>query len=72
VVPNKDASQIWTGSMLNDWVARLDTKSGQFTEYLLPRSTNIWRVFVQEVGQKSVLWIGGNHGASIVRVEPLD
>jgi virginiamycin B lyase len=58
--------------MLNDRVARLDTKSGQFTEYLLPRSTNIRRVFVQEVGQKSVLWIGSNHGASIVRVEPLD
>ena len=58
--------------MLNDRVVRLDTKGGQFTEYLLPRSTNIRRVFVQEVGQKSVLWIGSNHGASIVRVEPLD
>ena len=72
VVPNKDASQVWTGSMLNDRVARLDTKSGQITEYLLPRSTNIRRVFVQEVGPKSVLWVGSNHGASIVRVEPLE
>jgi virginiamycin B lyase len=72
VVPNKDASQVWTGSMLNDRVARLDTKSGQITEYLLPRSTNIRRVFVQEVGPQSVLWVGSNHGASIVRVEPLD
>ena len=72
VVPNKDASQVWTGSMLNDRVARLDTTSGQITEYLLPRTTNIRRVFVQEIGQQTMLWVGSNHGASIVKVEPLD
>ena len=72
VAPNKDASEVWTGSMLNDRVVRLDTRSGRFTEYLLPRSTNVRRVFLQETGPKSVLWVGSNHGASIVRVEPLD
>jgi virginiamycin B lyase len=71
-VPNKDASEVWTGSMLNDQVARLDTKTGQVTEYLLPRTTNIRRVFVQETGPRTVLWVGSNHGASIVKVEPLD
>jgi hypothetical protein len=58
--------------MLNDRVARLDTRSGQITEYLLPRTTNIRRVFVEENGQKTMLWVGSNHGASIVKVEPLD
>jgi virginiamycin B lyase len=72
VVPNKDASQVWTGSMLNDRVARLDTRSGQITEYLLPRTTNVRRVFVQEIGQQTMLWVGSNHGASIVKVEPLN
>jgi virginiamycin B lyase len=72
VVPNKDASEVWTGSMLNDQVARLDTKTGQVTEYLLPRTTNIRRVFVQDNGPHTVLWVGGNHTASIVKVEPLD
>jgi streptogramin lyase len=72
VVPTKDASEVWTGSMLNDLVARLDTKTGEITEYLLPRSTNIRRVFVQETGPRPVLWVGSNHGASIVRIEPLD
>jgi virginiamycin B lyase len=72
VAPNGDASQVWTGSMLNDRVARLDTKSGQVTEYLLPRPTNVRRVFVQDNGAKSVLWVGNNHGAAIVKVEPLD
>jgi virginiamycin B lyase len=72
VMPNKDASQVWTGSMLNDLVARLDTMSGKVTEYLLPHSTNIRRVFVVDEGPKTALWVGSNHGASIVKVEPLD
>ena len=72
VVPNKDASEVWTGSMLNDQVARLDTKTGQVTEYLLPHTTNIRRVFVQDNGPRTVLWVGGNHTASIVKVEPID
>jgi virginiamycin B lyase len=72
VVPNKDSSEVWTGSMLNDQVARLDTKTGQVTEYLLPRTTNIRRVFVQDNGPRTALWVGGNHTASIVKVEPLD
>jgi len=62
----------WTGSMLTDRVARLDTKSGQYTEYQLPRSTNIRRVYVDDSKNPGTLWIGSNHGASIVKVEPLD
>jgi streptogramin lyase len=58
--------------MSNDYVSRLDTKSGEITEYLLPRTTNIRRVFVQETGPKPVLWVGNNHGSAIVRVEPLE
>jgi virginiamycin B lyase len=63
---------VWTGSMTTDRVIRLDPKTGKMDEYLLPRSTNIRRVFVDERGPKPVLWIGNNHGASIVKVEPLD
>ena len=37
--------EAWTGSMLTDRVARLDIKSGQYTEYMLPRPTNIRRVY---------------------------
>ena len=73
VATNKDASEVWTGSMLNDLVVRLNTKTGAFTEYLLPRPTNIRRVYVQDVGPgKTAFWAGSNHGASIVKVEPLD
>ena len=72
MVPNKEITQVWTGSMMNDRVARLDTRTGEFTEYLLPRPTNIRHVALQERGSRSVLWVGSNHGASIVKVEPLD
>jgi virginiamycin B lyase len=72
VVPTKGGAEVWTGSMMSDQVSRLDTKSGQFVEYLLPHTTNIRRVFVQETGSRPVLWVGNNHGAAIVKVEPLD
>ncbi len=62
----------WTGSMSSDRVLRLDPKTGQFTEYLMPRFTNIRRMFVDNSGPKPVVWIGNNHGASILKVEPLD
>jgi hypothetical protein len=58
--------------MLNDRVVRLDTKSGDFTEYLLPRTTNIRRVFVDNSTTPVTFWVGSNHGASIVKLEPLD
>jgi virginiamycin B lyase len=64
--------EAWTGSMLTDRVSRLDIKSGQYTEYPLPHSTNIRRVFIDDSKSPGTLWVGNNHGASIVKVEPLD
>lgn len=65
--------EAWTGSMLNDRVARLNPKTGEFVEYLLPRTTNIRRVFVEnQSGPRTTFWVGSNHGASIIKLEPLD
>ena len=64
--------EAWTGSMLTDRVARLDIKSGQYTEYQLPHPTNIRRVHIDDSKNPGTLWVGNNHGASIVKVEPLD
>jgi len=72
VVPSKGAAEVWTGSMLSDQVARLNPKTDEIVEYLLPHTTNIRRVFVQESGARPVLWVGNNHGSAIVKVEPLD
>jgi virginiamycin B lyase len=69
---SKGATEVWTGSMLTDRVVRLNPKSDEIVEYLLPRSTNIRRVFVEDTPARPVFWAGNNHGAAIIRVEPLD
>lgn len=68
VMLDKD-EHAWTGSMTTDRVARLDTRTGRFVEYLLPRSTNIRRVFVDNTATPPTFWVGNNHGASIVKLE---
>ena len=65
-------NEAWTGSMMSDRILRLDTKTGRFTEYLLPNPTNIRRVWVDNSTNPVTFWVGSNHGASIVKVEPLD
>jgi streptogramin lyase len=64
--------EAWTGSMISDQVTRLNTKTGEAINYLLPRTTNIRRVFVDNATTPVTFWVGSNHGASIVKLEPLD
>ena len=71
VVTDKNG-EAWTGSMLSDRVSRLNPKTGEFVEYLLPKTTNIRRVFVDNSTTPVTFWVGSNHGASIVKVEPMD
>jgi len=63
---------VWAGGEYSDRVMRLDPKTGAITEYLLPRFTNIRRVFVDSLTTPSTFWVGNNHGASIVKLEPQD
>ena len=62
----------WAGGEYTDRVLRLSPKSGAIVEYLLPKFTNIRRVFVDNRTTPPTFWVGNNHGASIVRLEPLD
>jgi streptogramin lyase len=63
---------VWSGGEFSDRVLRLDPKTGAIVEYLLPRFTNIRRVFVDNSTTPVTFWVGNNHGASIVKLEPLD
>jgi virginiamycin B lyase len=63
---------IWTGGMTTDRVTRIDQKTGAAVEYFLPKDTNIRRVYVDNTTTPPTFWTGSNHGASIVKVEPLD
>jgi streptogramin lyase len=63
---------VWAGGEYSDRVIRLEPATGVMTEYLLPRFTNIRRVFVDSSTKPATFWVGNNHGASIVKLEPQD
>ena len=64
--------EIWTSGMSTDRVVRLDPDTGQAIEYPLPRPTNVRRVFIDNTTERPTFWVGSNHGASIIKLEPLD
>jgi len=47
-------------------------RTGEAVNYLLPRTTNIRRVHVDNSTTPVTFWVGSNHGASIIKLEPLD
>jgi streptogramin lyase len=66
------SGELWSGSMASDRVLRFDPRTGASIEYLLPRQTNVRRVFVDDSTTPVTFWAGSNHGASIVSLQPLD
>jgi len=62
----------WGGGMTNDFVGRVNTQTGEVTMYLLPGTTNIRRVDVDNSTNPPSFWIGDNLGATLIRVEPLE
>ena len=66
-----DETYVWAAGMDNDLAVRLDPHTGEFTQYLLPHGTNVRNVSVQKSGALSSLWLGDQHGATIVHIEPL-
>jgi streptogramin lyase len=63
---------VWSASMFTDRVVRLNPSTGETTEYLLPQQTNVRRVFVDNSTAPVTFWVGNNHGASIMKLEPID
>src|SRR6266496_332982 len=64
--------KVWTAGMNADRVLRMDLETGEFTEYPLPSQTNIRRVFVDNSATPPAFWVGNNHHAALVKVEPLE
>jgi len=58
--------------MHSDRAVRVNPKTGETVEYLLPRETNMRTVFIDNSTTPVTFWTGSNHGASVVKVEPLD
>ncbi len=63
---------LWTGGMASDRIARINTKTGDMVEYPLPANTNIRNLYIDNETTPVTVWIGNNHGAAIVKLEPLD
>ena len=62
----------WGGGMNNDRVVRVNTRTGETVDYLLPNATNIRRVNVDNATSPPTFWVGNNLGATLVKVEPLE
>lgn len=66
-----DKMYAWAAGMDNDIAVRMNAQTGEITEYLLPHETNVRHVEVQKSGTFSSLWLGDQHGNTLIRVEPL-
>jgi streptogramin lyase len=60
----------WAGGMNNDHVVRLNAKTGETVEYLLPNTTNIRRVNVDNSTNPPTFWVGNNLAGTIIKLEP--
>jgi streptogramin lyase len=64
--------EIWTGGMSTDRIVRYNTHTKDTVEYMMPADTNIRSVFIDNSTSPVTFWTGSNHGAALVKVEPLD
>jgi virginiamycin B lyase len=63
---------VWGVGITSDRVLRVDPKTNQVTEYLMPRYTSMRRIFVDNSTNPVSFWLPNNHGNELVKVEPLD
>jgi virginiamycin B lyase len=64
--------EIWASTMSTDRVVRLNPKTGEAEQYLMPSDTNMRTVFLDNTTTPVTFWVGSNHDHRLVRVEPLD
>ncbi len=63
---------LWASTMHTDRVIRLDPKTGQTEQYLMPSDTNMRTVYVDNHTTPVTFWVGSNHDHALVKVEPLE
>jgi streptogramin lyase len=63
---------VWAGGEYTDRILRLNPRTGEFIEYALPGFANVRRVYVDDRVTPPAFWVGANHEAAIIRLEPLD
>jgi streptogramin lyase len=64
---------VWSGGMHTDLIYRLNPVSGEVIKYLIPTlSPNFRNIDVDSSTDPVSVWLGANHQAKIIRVEPLE
>jgi virginiamycin B lyase len=63
---------VWEVNESSDRLGRLNPKTGEWTNYPLPRYSNLRRVFVDDRTSPVTVWVGNNHAAQVMKLEPLD
>jgi streptogramin lyase len=71
VVADKNG-QVWEVNEASDRLGRLNPKTGEWVNYPLPRYSNFRRAFVDDRTSPVKVWVGNNHAASVMKLEPLD
>jgi streptogramin lyase len=67
------AGYVWTGGTPTDYVTRLNPKTGEMIQYLLPNSNvNIRRVRTYDLTNPPSMLIGENHQAKIALIQSLN
>ena len=66
------AGWVWTGNMTDDRVTRINSKTGETIQYLMPIESNLRRVSVDNSDVHPALWVGSNHQATVMKIEPLE
>ena len=63
----------WAGGMSTDYVYRLNTKTGEWREYLLPTlGGEIRDIKIDDSGTPERVWVPLVHAGIIAKIEPLD
>ena len=64
--------EIWASTMHTDRVVRVNPKTNESMQYLMPSDTNMRTVFVDNTTSPVTFWVGSNHDHRLVKVETLD
>ncbi len=64
--------ELWASTMSTDRVVRVNPKTHETVEYLMPGDTNMRTVALDNSTNPVTFWVGSNHDHSLVKVEPLD
>ncbi|MBM3776620.1 MAG: hydrolase [Acidimicrobiia bacterium] len=69
--PDKHGN-VWASSHGTDRLLRLDPKTGQILEYLMPVYYDARKIVTDNATERATIWLPNKNTAQLIRIEPLD